>query len=89
MPRATEYLYTKPIFRFCGVKKGASCVFKVEGKKDLYVAMADRWRPTQMDLRYEDYARILHDMFSEDVRAEVRDRVFIDWKSRWSPEDYG
>ena len=71
-----------------------------------------------MDLRYEDYARILHDMFSEDVRAEVRarayeevealppahpvradyvwlplvfegDRVFIDWKSRWSPEDYG
>ena len=51
--------------------------------------MADRWRPTQMDLRYEDYARILHDMFSEDVRAEVRDRVFIDWKSRWSPEDYG
>ncbi len=28
-------------------------VFKVPGKKDLYIALADRWRPTQMDVPYE------------------------------------
>jgi len=53
-----------------------SCVFKVEGKKDLYIAMADRWRPQQMDLRYEDYGRILHDMFSDEVSKEVRARAY-------------
>lgn len=36
-----------------------SCVFKVEGKKDLYIAMADRWCPEDMDLPY-DFCR---DMF--------------------------
>ena len=31
-----------------------SCVFKVEGKKDLYIAMADRWMVEAMYLKYED-----------------------------------
>ncbi len=33
-----------------------SCVFKVEEKDDLYIAMADRWAPGYMDLPYERYA---------------------------------
>lgn len=32
-----------------------SSVFKVEGKTDLYIAMADRWCPQDMDLPYEFY----------------------------------
>lgn len=33
-----------------------SSVFKVHGKKDLYIALADRWLPELMFLDYEDYA---------------------------------
>lgn len=33
-----------------------SSVFRVQGKKDLYIACADRWLPQYMDLRYETYA---------------------------------
>ena len=32
-----------------------SSVFKVPGKKDLYIACADRWLPKLMDLKYEEY----------------------------------
>ena len=32
-----------------------SSVFKVEGKKDLYIAVADRWVPDHMELIYEEY----------------------------------
>ncbi len=41
-----------------------SSVFKVEGKKDLYIAVADRWLPEKMDLKYEDYAAVFDAMFS-------------------------
>ncbi len=41
-----------------------SSVFKVEGKKDLYIAAADRWLPEKMDLKYEDYAAVFDAMFS-------------------------
>jgi len=34
-----------------------SSVFKVPGKKDLYIAVADRWLPEHMDLKYEEYAK--------------------------------
>ncbi|RKJ22101.1 hypothetical protein D7X48_00560 [bacterium D16-50] len=34
-----------------------SSVFKVPGKKDLYIACADRWLPQDMGRRYEDYAK--------------------------------
>ena len=30
-------------------------IFKVPGKKDLYIALADRWLPDYMDLPYEEY----------------------------------
>jgi len=35
-----------------------SCIFKVHGKKDLYVAIADRWLPQKTHLPYEEYARV-------------------------------
>lgn len=35
-----------------------SSVFKVPGKKDLYIACGDRWLPGEMDRKYEDYARV-------------------------------
>lgn len=34
-----------------------SSVFKVPGKKDLYIACADRWLPQEMERKYEDYAK--------------------------------
>lgn len=34
-----------------------SSVFKVHGKKDLYIACADRWLPEYTDLNYEDYKK--------------------------------
>ncbi len=33
-----------------------SSIFKVPGKKDLFIACADRWLPKLMDLRYDSYA---------------------------------
>ncbi len=40
-----------------------SSVFKVEGKKDLYIACADRWLPNEMDKDYHVYSEIFADMF--------------------------
>ncbi len=40
-----------------------SSVFKVQGKKDLYIAVADRWLPRQTFLNYEDYADCFEAMF--------------------------
>lgn len=40
-----------------------SSVFKVPGKKDLYIALADRWLPKQLFLDYEDYADSFEAMF--------------------------
>lgn len=40
-----------------------SSVFKVAGKKDLYIAVADRWLPEQLFLNYEDYADSFEAMF--------------------------
>lgn len=41
-----------------------SSVFKVQGKKDLYIACADRWLPGQMNQKYEDYAGIYEIIFN-------------------------
>lgn len=41
-----------------------SSVFKVHGKKDLYIACADRWLPEYMDRQYEDYAKVFEYAFS-------------------------
>ncbi len=46
-----------------------SSVFKVPGKKDLYIACADRWMPNAMDVPYELYEKaydVLFDPFSSD-----------------------
>lgn len=39
-------------------------VFKVEGKKDLYIAVADRWLPEAMDKKYEVYAKMFESIFN-------------------------
>ncbi len=41
-------------------------VFKVPGKRDLYIALGDRWVPQYMDLEYERYARVYEAEFSKD-----------------------
>ncbi len=43
-----------------------SSVFKVPGKKDLYIACADRWLPKAMDLEYEEYAKAFAAVFDPD-----------------------
>ncbi len=40
-----------------------SSVFKVPGKKDLYIAVADRWLPEAMDMEYHDYERMFNAIF--------------------------
>lgn len=48
-----------------------SSVFKVEGKKDLYVAVADRWMPKYMNLEYEKYSKVFEKRFNPDFEGEV------------------
>lgn len=48
-----------------------SSVFKVPGKKDLYIACADRWLPEKMDLPYETYRRIFERLFHSNPDAET------------------
>lgn len=50
-----------------------SCVFKVEGKKDLYVAMADRWVPEEMDKEYEKYVMTFAEHFDPDYDGPIDD----------------
>ena len=40
-----------------------SSVFRVAGKKDLYIAAADRWLPGRMHLAYADYAGVFDAAF--------------------------
>lgn len=48
-----------------------SCVFKVQGKKDLYIACADRWLPGAMDLKYEDYAEKVRKLYDPDENFDM------------------
>jgi len=41
-----------------------SSVFKVQGKKDLYIACADRWVPDYMDIPYEFYNKYMDIKYS-------------------------
>ncbi len=41
-----------------------SCIFKVPGKKDLYIACADRWVPDKLYLKYPFYAQAFDLMFN-------------------------
>lgn len=48
-----------------------SSVFKVEGKKDLYIAIADRWVPEHMDLKYEEYKNIFEKAFHPEFEGLI------------------
>ncbi len=52
-----------------------SSVFKVRGKKDLYIACADRWLPNAMDKPYHDYAKVFTALFNPDIDKAEKQRV--------------
>ena len=51
-----------------------SSVFKVEGKKDLYIAVADRWSMPEMDMPYETYANFFDTAFDEKAIARKKEK---------------
>ncbi len=59
-----------------------SSVFKVQGKKDLFVACADRWLPHLMHLKYEDYAPVFERLFHPECTAEERTALLADFGAR-------
>jgi len=93
-----------------------SSVFKVEGKKNLYIAVADRWLPEKkyMDVPYQLYADSFEAVFDSECgkkadwsafpstrTADISiadyvwlplrfegEMVYIDWKDKWSLDDY-
>ena len=44
-----------------------SSVFKVPGKKDLYIACGDRWAPGEMNLQYQDYKQNFEAIFNPEA----------------------
>jgi len=53
-----------------------SCVFQVPERKDLFIAMADRWCPDLMDLDYEHYKQFYEIRFDADLsEAEKEARI--------------
>ncbi|AJG98231.1 hypothetical protein LF65_01626 [Clostridium beijerinckii] len=61
-----------------------SSVFKVHGKKDLYIACADRWLPNEMHLKYEEYAKVFESLFNPDF-PEVEKSELEKWN--WPVEN--
>lgn len=47
-----------------------SSVFRVRGKKDLYIACADRWLPGEMHRKYEDYGELYERLFDPETDGE-------------------
>lgn len=61
-----------------------SSVFKLEGKKELYIAVADRWMPEYMDFTGNT-------AFADYVWLPIRfdgEMAYLDWKDEWRLEDY-
>lgn len=54
-----------------------SSVFKVEGKKDLYIACADRWLPREMHREYKQYAREFESFFDSTITDAIPSEPFI------------
>lgn len=53
-----------------------SSIFKVEGKKDLYIACADRWLPEYQHLKYEVYSELFRDAYHpEHKNKEARKKL--------------
>lgn len=48
-----------------------SSVFRVQGKKDLYIAAADRWAPEWMNLEYDKYRRLFEKRFIPESSVEL------------------
>ena len=48
-----------------------SSVFKVQGKQDLYIAVADRWVPDHMDWDYDQYRRLFESRFNPEWEGEL------------------
>ncbi|MDC7286609.1 family 43 glycosylhydrolase [Blautia schinkii] len=72
-----------------------SSIFKVEGKKDLYIACADRWVPQHMDLDYEAYRQYYELAFhpDEDQRKKAQSLpinldIIRDYRRNTSIADY-
>lgn len=65
-----------------------SSVFKVAGKKDLYIACADRWVPDGMDRKYEDYAKLYERLFGENDKSVIKAREFEAASENTSVADY-
>jgi len=67
-----------------------SSVFKVEGKKDLYIAVADRWVPDCMELQYDEYSRMFEQVFNPDMEEEIQtgEKFGEDSKRNTSIADY-
>ena len=64
-----------------------SSVFKVEGKKDLYIACADRWVPDAMDYQYESYRDKFERLFRDNDQSVIHDRELLA-KENTSIADY-
>ena len=62
-----------------------SSVFKVPGKKDLYIACADRWLPREMHLNYENYAKRFEMIFNPDIEPAERQQAYADFHQQ--PQD--
>jgi len=58
-----------------------SCIFKVEGKKDLYVACADRWLPEQMDKEYTVYEELFRNVFAPGKGTPESQKALSDYVS--------
>ena len=53
-----------------------SSVFKVPGKKDLYIACADRWLPHSANVPYSMYEKAFVDGFSPDTDEDTKNAAF-------------
>ena len=58
-----------------------SCVLKVPGKKDLYIACADRWLPKRTYLNYQDYADNFEAIFNPES-GKVPDWSVVERKDK-------
>lgn len=52
-------------------------VFKVPGKKDLYIALGDRWVPGYMDVPYEEIHKLFELQFNPDADKSELEKIDI------------
>ena len=65
-----------------------SSVFKVEGKKDLYIACANRWVPDHMEYEYEEYKAFYEALFDPDAAGRPENKFGDDSARNTSIADY-